>query len=120
MESYVSRDILDKTMGSNMPVLRHLAEEAAQQRSRHVVLVYGESISFSAQVGIKLRYVPVLAVSWQFRFPIANHALNYDRLLQRVGPGPSLFRMVCPPQHVLLFCQVLFYRISYYHCRVIT
>lgn len=38
----MSRDILDKTMGSNVPVLRHLAEEAAQQKSRHVALVYGE------------------------------------------------------------------------------
>ena len=43
VESFVSRDILDKTMGSNVPVLRHLAEEAAQQKSRHVVLVYGGS-----------------------------------------------------------------------------
>lgn len=42
VESFVSRDILDKTMGSNVPVLRHLAEEAAQQKSRHVALVYGE------------------------------------------------------------------------------
>eukprot|EP00752_Nemacystus_decipiens_P016356 g14627.t1 len=40
VESFVSRDILDKTMGSNVPVLRHLAEEAAQQKSRHVALVY--------------------------------------------------------------------------------
>ncbi|CAM9136063.1 unnamed protein product, partial [Laminaria digitata] len=40
VESFVSRDILDKTMGSNVPVLRHLAEEAAQQKSRHIVLVY--------------------------------------------------------------------------------
>lgn len=38
----MSRDILDKTMGSNVPVLRHLAEEAAQQKSRHVALVYGK------------------------------------------------------------------------------
>lgn len=42
VESFVSRDILDKTMGSNVPVLRHLAEEAAQQKSRHLALVYGE------------------------------------------------------------------------------
>ncbi|CBJ25706.1 conserved unknown protein [Ectocarpus siliculosus] len=40
VESFVSRDILDKTMGSNVPVLRHLAEEAAQQKSRHVAMVY--------------------------------------------------------------------------------
>ena len=45
VESFVSRDILDKTMGSNVPVLRHLAEEAAQQKSRHIVLVYGGSAS---------------------------------------------------------------------------
>lgn len=42
VESFVSRDILDKTMGSNVPVLRHLAEEAAQQKSRHAALVYGK------------------------------------------------------------------------------
>lgn len=42
VESFVSRDILAKTMGSNVPVLRHLAEEAAQQKTRHIALVYGE------------------------------------------------------------------------------
>lgn len=50
MESFVSRDILDKTMGSNVPVLRHLAEEAAQQKSRHIVLVYGESAALVVSV----------------------------------------------------------------------
>lgn len=49
VESFVSRDILDRTMGSNLPVLRHLAEEAAQQKSRHVGLVYGKIPAFAAE-----------------------------------------------------------------------
>lgn len=55
VESFVSRDILDKTMGSNVPVLRYLAEEAAQQKSRHVVLVYGESTARYVGVVLHLR-----------------------------------------------------------------
>lgn len=50
VESFVSRDILDKTMGSNVPVLRHLAEEAAQQKSRHVALVYGEDSGHATSI----------------------------------------------------------------------
>ncbi|CAM9461690.1 unnamed protein product [Choristocarpus tenellus] len=51
VESFVSRELLNKSVGSNVPVLRYLAEEAAQQRARHTFLLYAALLQCVVEPG---------------------------------------------------------------------
>lgn len=79
-------------MGSNVPVLRHLAEEAAQQKSRHVALVYGKFADhvtdISARQGRRDRKLRIcLLIFVSACFVLVNVRVDAD--------GVGGYRVVC-------------------------